>query len=139
MTKKSKRKMTTDSKFTSGGDPDALSSFQIRQDQLNQIMHDRGEDGLKNLKQNYNNVHGVCKCLNSDLIKGLDGKKEDLDKRRKAFGKNEIPPRPPKSFFRLMYEAVQDVILITLIICAFISFGLSFYHPSADTFAEDAQ
>ncbi len=33
-----------------------------------------------------------------------------------------------------MFEALQDVTLVILVICAFISFGLSFYHPSDDNF-----
>jgi hypothetical protein len=33
-----------------------------------------------------------------------------------------------------MFEALQDVTLVILIICAVISFALSFYHPSEDTF-----
>jgi hypothetical protein len=33
-----------------------------------------------------------------------------------------------------MFEALQDVTLVILIICAVISFGLSFYHPGEDTF-----
>jgi len=33
-----------------------------------------------------------------------------------------------------MFEALQDVTLVILIICAVISFGLSFYHPTGDTF-----
>ena len=51
-----------------------------------------------------------------------------------AFGRNEIPPKPPKTFFQLMFEALQDVTLVILIICALISFVLSFYHPTGDTF-----
>lgn len=65
---------------------------------------------------------------------GLSGDEADLAVRVAAFGRNEIPPKPPKTFFRLMFEALQDVTLVILIICAVISFGLSFYHPSADTF-----
>lgn len=51
-----------------------------------------------------------------------------------AFGRNEIPPKPPKTFLRLMFEAIQDLTLVILIICAVISFGLSFYHGEEETF-----
>ena len=51
-----------------------------------------------------------------------------------AFGRNEIPPKPPKTFLHLMFEALQDVTLVILIICAIISFCLSFYHPHEDNF-----
>ncbi len=38
-----------------------------------------------------------------------------------------------------MFEALQDVTLVILIICAVISFCLSFYHPSGDTFEADTK
>jgi magnesium-transporting ATPase (P-type) len=63
-------------------------------------------------------------------VTGLDG--TDLDLRRQVYGSNVIPPKPPKSFFRLMWEALQDITLIILIVAAIISLGLSFYHPPED-------
>jgi len=68
------------------------------------------------------------------LSKGLSGNEDDIATRVAAFGRNEIPPKPPKTFFALMFEALQDVTLVILIICAVISFGLSFYHPGEDSF-----
>ena len=53
----------------------------------------------------------------------------DLTRRQEVFGSNVIPPKPPKSFLRLAWEAVQDTTLIILIVAAIISLGLSFYHP----------
>lgn len=58
----------------------------------------------------------------------------DLAARAIVFGRNEIPPKPPKTFFRLMFDALQDITLVILIICAVVSFGLSFYHPHDETF-----
>ena len=51
----------------------------------------------------------------------------ELERRRNVFGRNEIPPLPPKSFIRLAWEALQDVTLIILLIAAIISFCISFY------------
>ncbi len=45
------------------------------------------------------------------------------------FGANVIPPQPPKSFLELVWEALQDVTLIILLVSAVISLGLSFYQP----------
>ncbi|CAB1315322.1 unnamed protein product [Coregonus sp. 'balchen'] len=59
----------------------------------------------------------------------LSGNPVDLEKRHTAFGKNFIPPKQPKSFLALVWEALQDVTLIILEIAAVISLGLSFYHP----------
>ncbi|XP_071402431.1 plasma membrane calcium-transporting ATPase 1-like [Centroberyx affinis] len=60
---------------------------------------------------------------------GLSGNPVDLEKRHAAFGKNFIPPKKPKTFLQLVWEALQDVTLIILEIAAIISLGLSFYHP----------
>ena len=60
-------------------------------------------------------------------VPGLDG--NDLPKRRQVFGANVIPPKPPKSFLQLAWEALQDITLIILMIAAAISIGLSFYRP----------
>ncbi|KAF7651027.1 hypothetical protein LDENG_00117080 [Lucifuga dentata] len=60
---------------------------------------------------------------------GLSGNPVDLEKRHTAFGKNFIPPKKPKTFLQLVWEALQDVTLIILEIAAIISLGLSFYHP----------
>ena len=61
------------------------------------------------------------------MVAGLSGADNDLRRRMEEFGRNEIPPKPPKSFLRLVWEALQDVTLIVLIIAAALSLGLSFY------------
>lgn len=63
------------------------------------------------------------------LFVGLSGNPVDLEKRYTAFGKNFIPPKKPKTFLQLVWEALQDLTLIILEIAAIISLGLSFYHP----------
>lgn len=66
------------------------------------------------------------------LFLGLPGTAADLDKRKQIFGKNFIPPKKPKTFLQLVWEALQDVTLIILEIAAIISLGLSFYHPPGE-------
>ena len=61
---------------------------------------------------------------------GLSGSAADIKHRTDVFGSNVIPPKPPKSFLELVWEAIQDVTLIILIVAAIISLGLSFYQPS---------
>lgn len=60
---------------------------------------------------------------------GLNGNLADLERRQEVFGKNLIPPKKPKTFLQLVWEALQDVTLIILEIAAIISLGLSFYRP----------
>ena len=42
-----------------------------------------------------------------------------------------IPPKPPKTFLQLVWEALQDVTLIILEVAAIISLALAFYKPPA--------
>ncbi|KAI7795336.1 putative plasma membrane calcium-transporting ATPase 2-like, partial [Triplophysa rosa] len=62
----------------------------------------------------------------------LEGDSSDLDKRRETLGQNLIPPKKPKTFLQLVWEALQDVTLIILEIAAIISLGLSFYQPPGE-------
>lgn len=66
------------------------------------------------------------------LFTGLAGTAADLEKRKLIFGKNFIPPKKPKTFLQLVWEALQDVTLIILEIAAIISLGLSFYQPPGE-------
>lgn len=72
---------------------------------------------------------GLLYSTRDALFAGLSGNPDDLQKRRTVFGQNFIPPKKPKTFLQLVWEALQDVTLIILEIAAIISLGLSFYHP----------
>uniref|UniRef100_A0A8C0JFE8 ATPase plasma membrane Ca2+ transporting 3 n=1 Tax=Chelonoidis abingdonii TaxID=106734 RepID=A0A8C0JFE8_CHEAB len=63
---------------------------------------------------------------------GLSDNAADLEKRRQIYGQNFIPPKQPKTFLQLVWEALQDVTLIILEIAAIISLGLSFYAPPGE-------
>ena len=67
--------------------------------------------------------------LFSIFFAGLSGDKADLEIRRDVFGSNTIPPKAPKTFLQLVWEALQDVTLIILELAALVSLGLSFYQP----------
>ena len=61
-----------------------------------------------------------------ECVQGLSGSESDLRHRREIFGSNVIPPKPPKTFLELVWEALQDITLIILIAAAAISLGLAF-------------
>uniref|UniRef100_A0A452QPP0 Calcium-transporting ATPase n=1 Tax=Ursus americanus TaxID=9643 RepID=A0A452QPP0_URSAM len=65
-------------------------------------------------------------------LSGLSGNPADLEKRKQVFGQNFIPPKKPKTFLELVWEALQDVTLIILEIAAIISLVLSFYRPPGE-------
>ena len=92
-------------------------------------------------------THNCC-LHKSDCRLFTANSTEELERRREAFGANEIPPHPPKGFLQLVWEALQvgalpcrpdlkalrlqDVTLIILLVSAIVSLLLSFYRPPDD-------
>uniref|UniRef100_A0A8C9Z8S2 Calcium-transporting ATPase n=1 Tax=Sander lucioperca TaxID=283035 RepID=A0A8C9Z8S2_SANLU len=101
--------------------------------ELRSLMELRGTEAVVKLQEDYTGVEGLCKRLKTSPTEGLAGAQIDLDKRREIYGKNLIPPKTPKTFLQLVWEALQDVTLIILEIAALISLGLSFYHPPGES------
>ncbi|XP_023651543.1 plasma membrane calcium-transporting ATPase 4 isoform X1 [Paramormyrops kingsleyae] len=97
--------------------------------ELRELMELRSAEAVTKIQNNHGDVQGLCHRLKTSPIEGLSGNPTDLEKRHSAFGKNFIPPKKPKTFLQLVWEALQDVTLIILEIAAIISLGLSFYHP----------
>jgi P-type Ca2+ transporter type 2B len=112
-----------------GGDDSSM--FGLNLDQLKRLMELHGKDLLEKLNASeYNGVQGILEKLKVDGNKGLNSNNEqDLEHRRSAYGRNEIPPKPMKSFFGLCWDALHDMLLVILLVCAIISIGLSFYKP----------
>lgn len=107
------------------------SVFSLTTDQLKSLMELNGKDLAEKLNSSeFNGLEGLLGKLEVDSNRGLDScNEQDLERRRGIYGENVIPPKPTKSFLRLCWEAFHDVILIILLVCAFISIGLSFYKP----------
>uniref|UniRef100_A0A915Q633 Calcium-transporting ATPase n=1 Tax=Setaria digitata TaxID=48799 RepID=A0A915Q633_9BILA len=101
-------------------------------DELRTLMEYRGAEAREKLDAEYDGVEGLCRRLKTDPNNGLPQDKDELDRRRAVFGANEIPPHPPKSFLQLVWEALQDVTLIILLVSAIVSLALSFYRPPDD-------
>jgi len=74
---------------------------------------------------NLNSIHSL-KPTCGMCVEGLSGSESDLVQRREVFGSNVIPPKPPKTFLELVWEALQDITLIILLAAAVISLGLAF-------------
>uniref|UniRef100_A0AAR2KM62 Calcium-transporting ATPase n=1 Tax=Pygocentrus nattereri TaxID=42514 RepID=A0AAR2KM62_PYGNA len=99
---------------------------------LRELMELRSAEAVGKIRDVHGDVQGICRRLKTSPIEGLSGNPADLEKRHTAFGKNFIPPKKPKTFLQLVWEALQDVTLIILEIAAIISLGLSFYHPQGN-------
>jgi len=133
-----KKKSAAEQAAAGGGD---TSMFDITLEDLNSIMENRGKDLMDKLNSSeINGVKGVLQKLKVDGNKGLDSSNEqDLEQRRTAYGRNEIPPKPMKSFLRLCWDALHDLLLVILLVCAIISIGLSFYKPPQEGGEEESK
>ncbi|XP_074078519.1 plasma membrane calcium-transporting ATPase 4-like [Macrotis lagotis] len=111
---------------------DLTKDFGCTLQELRSLMELRSTDAVTHINEQYGSVLGICEKLNTSPIEGLSGNPDDLERRKRVFGKNFIPPKKPKTFLELVWEALQDATLIILEVAAVISLGLSFYHPPED-------
>ncbi|XP_043572497.1 plasma membrane calcium-transporting ATPase 3-like isoform X3 [Chiloscyllium plagiosum] len=105
------------------------SEFGCTVGDLRALMELRSGEAVHKIHETYGDVQDICRRLKTSPVEGLSGNPADLDKRKQVFGQNFIPPKKPKTFLQLVWEALQDVTLIILEIAAIISLGLSFYRP----------
>eukprot|EP00727_Mastigamoeba_balamuthi_P001904 m51a1_g11710 hypothetical protein (1022) ;mRNA; f:62535-66059 len=88
---------------------------------LDGLFRDRGNrDKLASL----GGVGGVCQSLGVDPQSGVMAATEGVAARVTAFGDNRLPKRDHKGFFSFFFEAIQDKVLIILIIAAIVSLVL---------------
>uniref|UniRef100_G3SQ13 Calcium-transporting ATPase n=1 Tax=Loxodonta africana TaxID=9785 RepID=G3SQ13_LOXAF len=100
--------------------------------ELRSLMELRGAEALQKVQEAYGDVSGLCRRLKTSPTEGLADNTTDLEKRRQIYGQNFIPPKQPKTFLQLVWEALQDVTLIILEVAAIVSLGLSFYAPPGE-------
>lgn len=107
------------------------AKYRISLKELRELMEHRGREGMTRISD-FGGIEGIMEKLYTSEDRGLSGNRADVDHRRETFGSNVIPPKPPKTFFQLVFEAVQDITLIILIIAAVVSLALSFYKPEEE-------
>lgn len=93
-------------------------------------------------------VEGLAKALGSDVHQGLNpegsapaGSPSDVGLHRQMYGVNKFTEVPPKSLWSIIYDNLQDPIIITLILAALVrrhpppllslSASSSFLNPAA--------
>ncbi|KAL4646357.1 plasma membrane calcium-transporting ATPase 2 isoform X6 [Arapaima gigas] len=101
-------------------------------EELRSLMELRGAEAVSKIQEDYGGTEGLCRRLKTSAIEGLSGAATDIEKRKQIYGENFIPPKKPKTFLQLVWEALQDVTLIILEMAALISLGLSFYQPPGE-------
>jgi len=104
-------------------------SFDVTVKELRELMVFRRREAVVRLEQ-LGGVKAFCHKLRTSVSQGLSGK--DIKARREIFGENRIPKVAPKSFIRLVWEALLDSTLIILVSAALISLVLNYVKPLED-------
>ncbi|XP_015794524.1 plasma membrane calcium-transporting ATPase 2 isoform X3 [Tetranychus urticae] len=107
-------------------------NYGVTLSQLRELMDCRGPEAVAKIQKDFGGIQGLCHGLHTSPNEGLSGSPKDLEERKAVFGSNVIPPKPPKTFLQLVFEALQDVTLIILEVAAVISLLLSLYSPPED-------
>ncbi|KAI3408197.1 hypothetical protein GPALN_012043 [Globodera pallida] len=82
-------------------------AFDVTLGELRTLMEFRGEEALEKINTDFGDTVGLCQRLSTDPNSGVLNTQEELKRRRDAFGANEIPPIPPKSFFAFVWKALR--------------------------------
>ncbi|MFS7908012.1 putative P-type Ca(2+) transporter [Helianthus anomalus] len=67
-------------------------------------------------------VNGVAEAVKVNIDEGV--KSTDLTMRHETYGANKYTEKPSKSFFMFVWEALHNLSIIILIVCAVVSIGL---------------
>ncbi|OWM82104.1 calcium-transporting ATPase 2, plasma membrane-type-like [Punica granatum] len=93
------------------------SGFQICAEELGSIVE--GHD-IKKLKF-HGGIEGIAEKLSTSTTNGLTTGAELMDRRQEIFGINKFAESEPRSFWIFVWEALQDMTLMILAACAFVS------------------
>ncbi|KAL7670422.1 hypothetical protein ACOME3_005358 [Neoechinorhynchus agilis] len=106
-------------------------AFELTAEDLTALMNERGSEATIQLETTCGGIEGLAKILKTDKDKGLSvaSDPDNIELRASCFGRNSLPQRKPKHFLTFCWDALQDALLVILLLCAVLSFGLSFYHP----------
>jgi Ca2+-transporting ATPase len=119
-----------------------LGDFAIQPRDLANCLSDKDVDGLLKLasssSNNNNNsqdgssssVQSLLEALQTDEKNGLSSdqcSEQGAEERIRVYGQNKLPEREMKSFWRFLWEAFCDKVLIILSVAAAVSFALGMW------------
>lgn len=104
---------------------------------LTLLMEHRGQEARDYLNAKFGGQSKLIHRLHTSSERGIGGFLEDLENRKRVFGCNYIPPKPPKTFLQFLIDALKDTILIILMIAAIVSLLLGIFAPEECEGAED--
>ncbi|VDO93065.1 unnamed protein product, partial [Soboliphyme baturini] len=114
----------------------AESAYGCTLEELHILMDYRGVEAHEKIVSDYGDMTeffvGLFFVIEMQIFNSGLSDPQDIERRKAVFGSNVIPPQKPKSFFRLVWEALQDITLIILVGAALVSLGLSFYTPPTE-------
>ncbi|XWS59090.1 hypothetical protein CRYUN_Cryun08bG0092300 [Craigia yunnanensis] len=94
------------------------ANFGIEPDELASIVH--GHD-IKRLKL-HGGVEGIAGKVTVSLDEGV--RSDNISTKQRIYGFNRYTEKPPRAFWMFVWDALQDLTLIILMICAVISIGV---------------
>ncbi|KAI4964502.1 hypothetical protein ZWY2020_005649 [Hordeum vulgare] len=109
----------SDADFSSGNANAAAFSVAADDELFKGLVKEKREDCFRRL----GGGAGIAAALGSDADRGIRGDGDDLRRRRESFGGNTYPKPKPKSFFNHLCDALRDVVLVALLVCAAVDLG----------------
>ncbi|KAJ7976747.1 Calcium-transporting ATPase [Quillaja saponaria] len=94
------------------------AGFGIDPDEIASIVRSHDSKSLKG----HGGVEGISRKLSVSLNEGVS--ENNIHRRQQIYGFNRYTEKPPKSFFIFVWEALQDLTLIILMVCAVVSIGV---------------
>ncbi|KAJ7972189.1 Calcium-transporting ATPase [Quillaja saponaria] len=94
------------------------AGFRIDPDELASVV--RSHD-LKSLKA-HGGVEAIARKLSVSLHEGVS--ENNIQTRQEIYGFNHYTEKPSRSFWMFVWEALQDLTLIILMVCAVVSIGI---------------
>ncbi|CAK7342676.1 unnamed protein product [Dovyalis caffra] len=94
------------------------AGFGIDPDELASLVREHDMKGL----QTIGGVDGIAEKVSVLLEEGV--RTSDISTRQKIYGCNHYTEKPPRSFLMFVWEALHDLTLIILMICALVSIGV---------------
>ncbi len=99
--------------------------FDYSPGQLNKLLNPKSLDALRAL----GGLEGLARGLHVDINAGLsvDEDVQASAARTRVYGRNQLPPKKPKSIWRLMWITMHEAVLVMLLVAGVISLALGLY------------